>query len=47
VRWFGMLPAIPDKGPSDQPGQKAWAEAIKASNRQHPDHDTDGWPNSN
>lgn len=23
---------------------KAWAAAIKVTNRQHPDHDTDNWP---
>lgn len=42
--WFDELVDVPDFGETDQPGQSAWAAAIKATNRQHPDHDTDDWP---
>jgi hypothetical protein len=42
--WFGELDDVPDYGETEQPSQAEWAAAIKASNRQHPDHDTDNWP---
>ncbi len=42
--WLGELDQVPDKGITEQPGQAEWAAAIKASNRQHPDHDTQSWP---
>lgn len=38
--WFGALNALPDHGETEQASQADWAAAIKASNRQHPDHDT-------
>jgi len=41
--WFAALAAVRDHGATEQPGQFEWAAAIKASNRQHPDHDTDHW----
>lgn len=36
--WFDTLPALTDEGETgaDDPN---WAEAIRRSNRQHPDHD--------
>ena len=42
--WFERIPDFPDRGPTDQPAQEEWAAAIKASNRQHPDHDRIDWP---
>lgn len=42
--WFNSLPAIKDYGATGANGQEAWAAAIKASNRQHPDHETNMWP---
>jgi hypothetical protein len=44
--WFGKLAALPgDKTTEeDNPGLAA---KIAASNRQHPDHDTDVWPPEN
>ena len=38
------LADVPDHGETEQPSQADWAAAIKASNRQHPDHDTEVWP---
>lgn len=38
--WFGALNALPDHGETEQASQADWAAAIKASNHQHPDHDT-------
>lgn len=42
--WFFDLADVPDHGETEQPSQADWAAAIKASNRQHPDHDTEVWP---
>lgn len=42
--WFFDLAQVPDFGETEQPSQADWAAAIKASNRQHPDHDTARWP---
>jgi len=42
--WFFELSEVPDFGETEQPSQADWAGAIKASNRQHPDHDTERWP---
>jgi hypothetical protein len=41
--YFASLHALPDDGEtgSDDP---QWAAGIKATNRQHPDHDTEAWP---
>lgn len=41
--FFDALPGLPDTGDtgSDDP---EWAAAIAATNRQHPDHDTEHWP---
>lgn len=43
VRWFDTITAIENSGPTENSGEQ-WAAAIKVSNRQHPDHDTDAWP---
>ncbi|KKC39770.1 aldehyde-activating protein [Devosia epidermidihirudinis] len=43
VSWFRSLTSIPDGGATET-GQEKWASAIKATNHQHPDHDTADWP---
>jgi hypothetical protein len=40
---FATLAALPDHGPTETTMAVAVA-AIRASNHQHPDHDTDIWP---
>jgi hypothetical protein len=37
------LTTIEDGGKTET-GQENWASAIKQTNHQHPDHDTDRWP---
>jgi hypothetical protein len=46
VSWFGTILTIEDGGETgtDDEDDRAWAAAIKASNHQHPDHDTTTWP---
>ncbi len=44
VPWFTTLLSIEDGGPTEDPDREAWWSGIKASNHQHPDHDTDTWP---
>lgn len=44
VPWCRDLASVPEQGATGTGGRDAWAEAIKASNRQHPDHDTESWP---
>jgi len=41
--WFETLPKIEDSGPTEAGDAAPWAAAIKATNRQHPDHDTTEW----
>lgn len=41
--WFATLPGLPDEGPTEET-MSAHVGAIRASNRQHPDYDTDVWP---
>jgi hypothetical protein len=41
--WFDTLHALPDDGPTEKTMASAVA-AIRASNHQHPDHDTAEWP---
>lgn len=43
VPWFETL-AIIESGGATETGQEAWANAIKQTNHQHPDHDTSNWP---
>lgn len=42
--WFETIAALPDEGATGADGNEAWEKAIRASNRQHPDRDTDEWP---
>jgi hypothetical protein len=42
--WFSELSDVPDLGETEAGDSAAWAAAIKASNRQHPDYDTETWP---
>lgn len=42
--WFAELTSVPDSGKTEDIDSPEWAAAIKASNRQHPDHDTEQWP---
>ncbi|SFV35677.1 Uncharacterized conserved protein [Devosia crocina] len=46
VVWFDSLPTLPHGGTTGSRGEDDadWAAAIKASNNQHPDHDTADWP---
>jgi hypothetical protein len=44
VPWFAELADVPDGGETEQGEQAGWAAAIKASSHQHPDHDTEMWP---
>ena len=43
VPWFDTLTSI-EHGGETETGQEDWASAIKSTNHQHPDHDTDVWP---
>lgn len=42
VTWFASVTAIEDGGATED-GVEEWAAAIKATNHQHPDHDTGAW----
>lgn len=42
VSWFEKITSIEDGGPTET-DREAWAAAIKATNHQHPDHDTLEW----
>ncbi|MEX2277638.1 MAG: GFA family protein [Cucumibacter sp.] len=44
--YFASLHAIESETTTEHESE-AWAAAIKASSRQHPDHDTDVWPPKN
>ncbi|TQV78060.1 GFA family protein [Exilibacterium tricleocarpae] len=44
IPWFSRLTAITDEAATGADGDGEWARSITATNRQHPDHDTDGWP---
>ena len=43
VGWFGGLSMLHDAGTTEET-MAGPAPAIKASNHQHPDHDTESWP---
>ena len=43
VEWFGGLSTLNEAGTTEET-MAGPAPKIKASNRQHPDHDTDHWP---
>ena len=42
VTWFQTITSIEDGGATET-DREAWASAIKATNHQHPDHDTPEW----
>jgi hypothetical protein len=44
VPWFNSVTTIEDGGHTEDGDREGWAAAIKASNHQHPDHDTESWP---
>ena len=44
VPWFDTLPTIEHGGATEQPDRESWWSAIRATNHQHPDHDTEVWP---
>ncbi|MFB2551102.1 GFA family protein [Ensifer soli] len=44
MSWFDALPALRSFGATEDGDPAEVADAIKASNRQHPDHETDVWP---
>jgi hypothetical protein len=43
VRWFAHLTELPGDAPTYAVDPMGYLPRIKASNRQHPDHDTDDW----
>ncbi|WP_033075519.1 GFA family protein [Sphingopyxis sp. MWB1] len=43
LHWFDTLPALPEEGSTEQT-MPDLVDAIRASNHQHPDHDTESWP---
>jgi len=43
VSWYAGLPALPGDRPTYSVDPKGYLAKIKASNRQHPDHDTQDW----
>ena len=44
VAWYGDLPQLPGTHPTYAVDPKGMLPRIKASNRQHPHHDTIDWP---
>ena len=44
VSWFAGIAAVEDGGVTGAGGQEDWARSIAATNRQHPDRDTQEWP---
>jgi hypothetical protein len=44
VPWFSDIAHIEDAGTSEQLDGAARVEKVRASNHQHPDHDTETWP---
>ena len=44
VPWFKTITYMKDGGPTGLPDEPDWVTGIEASNRQHPDHDTELWP---
>jgi hypothetical protein len=42
--WFHEIVSIPDKGTSEEIDGPERVEEVRASSKQHPDHDTDAWP---
>src|SRR5262245_22411851 len=46
VAWFNHLTTLPGDKPTYSVDPKGYLPRIRASNRQHPDHDTAEWPPS-
>jgi len=44
VHWYGSLHELPGDKPTYSVDPNGYLPRIKASNRQHPDHDTKTWP---
>ena len=44
VPWFSEISEVPDSGTSEDLDGYDRVAAVAASNRQHPDHDTEKWP---
>ena len=44
LSWFSELFDVPDDPPTETGDSAEWAAAIKRTNRQHPDRDTEHWP---
>jgi hypothetical protein len=42
--WFSELTTMRDYGETEAGDSAEWAAAIRRTNRQHPDHDTETWP---
>jgi hypothetical protein len=42
--WFHEITSIPDSGTSEDLDGPERVAAVQASNRQHPDNDTETWP---
>jgi hypothetical protein len=42
--WFSEIAHIEDSGTSEQLDGVSRVEAVRASNKQHPDYDTEVWP---
>ena len=43
MSWFGNLGSLAEEGTTEET-MAGYVCFIQSSNRQHPDHDTDGWP---
>ncbi|MGB3845009.1 MAG: GFA family protein [Sphingopyxis sp.] len=41
--WFDALPALTEEGTTEET-MSDLVDAIRATNHQHPDHDTESWP---
>lgn len=44
LSWFHELPGLPGEATEDDASEGSRFEHIRATNHQHPDHDTDSWP---
>ena len=44
VPWFAELPSVFEEGVTGGDLDADWVVAVRRSNRQHPDHDTETWP---
>ena len=44
VSWYRHLPELPGDKPTYSVDPRGYLPRIRASNRQHPDHDTVEWP---